>query len=864
VGWQDDTAGTPRPLISHYAGGLCFPPDPLLRRTTLADQAYAALDDATGGRVFVASQVPTPGESSNPGPGVPGLGIFDANSGALLRTTPLNRTDTVLTTPQGSNQFSTYTRVADRLALDRRTNHLFVLDGDASLGMHDATSGALLRTIAVGVFPSTVAVDERAGRAFVVRAASTSSATPTSIVSTINTRTGAVLATTLLRTLPVHTQAAFGIPAVLADPVHRQVIVDGTTILDGTSGAVGRLPIALAGVMDVDWAARRAVLAAPLVYNHYGEPIGFGAAQVVDLASAQAVAQATVDAHVEAGAEAARTNLPRVLTSLIGREREQEVVCRLLGEAALVTLVGPGGVGKTRLALQVAARLRTDYPDGAWLVSLTPLADPALVPGAVTQVLGLREESERPLPATLAGYLQDKRLLLVLDNCEHLVAACAALASMLLQVCPRLCLLATSREALGVSGERRYRVPPLTAPDPRHPLPVDLVGRYEAVRLFVARAQERQPAFALSARNARAVAAVCTRLDGIPLAIAERLAARFRLLTGGPRDAPARQRTLRATMDWSWDLLVAPQQFLLRRLAVFGAGGWTLATAEAVCAEEGIEAQAVLDLLDGLVNKSLVQLSEREPAARYGVLETVLQYAAERLAVDGAAWRDRHLAWCVSLAEEAALALAGSAQGAWLARLEAEHDNLRAALRWAGERGAGDLGLRLAGALWRFWKLRGYLSEGRGWLEAVLAGDPAPTAARGAALHGAGALALDQGAHARARKLLEESLALGRALDDRQRVAAALNSLGNLAFRLGEYRRAGDAYEQNLALQRELADRWGIAASLNNLGLVAQRQGEYGRAAALYEESLALKRAVGDTRAAALTLNNLGQLARAG
>jgi DNA-binding beta-propeller fold protein YncE len=407
VGWQDDAAGTPRPLISHYAGGLCFPGDPLLRRTTVADQAYAALDDAEGGRVFVASQAPSPAESSNPGPGVPGLGIFDANTGALLRITPLNRTDTVLTTPQGSNQFSTYTRVAGRLALDRRTNHLFVLDGDASLGMHDATSGALLHTIAVGVYPSTVAVDERAGRAFVVSVPSTSSATATGSVSTINSRTGAVLATTplpiapgadsqywpvgvplavaprvgrvfvatgqnasgvpgglamlnaatgkllhilpvaaaaptgalavldtgdraverlivatatntvvvldatngtLLRTLAVHTQAAFGVPAVLADPAHRQVIVDGSTIVDGASGAVmGRLPIMLAGVMDVDWASRRAVLASPLVYNHYGEPIGFGAAQVVNLASGQALAQATVDAHVEAAAFDPRT-----------------------------------------------------------------------------------------------------------------------------------------------------------------------------------------------------------------------------------------------------------------------------------------------------------------------------------------------------------------------------------------------------------------------------------------------------------------------------------------------------------------------------------------------------------------------------
>jgi predicted ATPase/transcriptional regulator with XRE-family HTH domain len=457
-----------------------------------------------------------------------------------------------------------------------------------------------------------------------------------------------------------------------------------------------------------------------------------------------------------------RSDLPVQPTSFIGREREQAEVVALLGRVRLLTLTGSGGVGKTRLALVVAGDLVDQYPAGVWLVELAALAEPGLVPGTAAQILGVREEVGRPLTASIADHLKEKRLLLVLDNCEHLVAACAALASALLRTCPHLHILATSREALEVAGEHRYRVPSLPVPDLTHLPPPERLVESAAVALFLARAQERRADFALTAQNAQAVAQVCVRLDGIPLAmelaaarvdslsvegIAARLDNRFRLLTGGARDALPRQRTLRATLDWSYDLLSEPEQALLDRLAVF-AGGWTLAAAEAVCVGEGVEGWEVLDLLGSLVNKSLVQTEEAGGEVRYELLETVRQYGQERLAVAGgaAAVRDRHLAWCLALAEKAAPHLTGPEQGGWLTRLETEHDNLRAALVSARETGADELGLRLAAALSHFWYIRSYCSEGRGWLEAALArGGSAWPTARARALNGAGNLARQQG-----------------------------------------------------------------------------------------------------------------------
>jgi tetratricopeptide (TPR) repeat protein len=415
-------------------------------------------------------------------------------------------------------------------------------------------------------------------------------------------------------------------------------------------------------------------------------------------------------------------------------------------------------------------------------------------------------------------------------------------------------------------------------PDLKHLPPPEFVGSYEAVRLFLARAQARRREFALTPDNAYTVAAVCARLDGIPLAIelaaaragslpveeiAARLDQRFRLLTGGPRDAPSRQQTLRATLDWSWALLSPAEQALLRRLSVF-AGGWTLAAAEAVCTGDGIERWEVLDGLDGLVSKSLAHLDEREAEARYGLLETVRQYAAEYLVTSGEeeVVRARHLAWCLALVEQAEPALTGPEQDVWLGRLEQEHDNLRVALRWASERGLGERGLRLAGALWRFWWMRGYFSEGRGWLEAALAsGGPATPLARARALNGAGILAESQSDLAQAMALHEEALAWRRALGDKQGIATSLNNLGNVAYWQGRYAAAATLYGESLDLFRELGHKTGIVRTLGNLGNVAYGQGDYTRAAALQEESLVLQRELGDKQGIATSLNNLGNVA---
>jgi len=581
-----------------------------------------------------------------------------------------------------------------------------------------------------------------------------------------------------------------------------------------------------------------------------------------------------------------RQALPEQPTSLIGREREAAAVATLLGEggARLLTLTGPGGVGKTRLALHVATERATTYPHGVWLVELAALVEPALVTQTVAATLGVREEAGRPLVDTLVDHVGDRRLLLVLDNCEHLVEACAALAAMLLRACPGARLLATSREGLTVAGETTYRVPSLAIPDPRRPSPPgDLLG-YAAVRLFVDRAQMRRPDFTLALGNAGAVSRLCARLDGIPLAlelaaarvgalpvgdIADRLDDCVRMLSGGPRTALPRQQTLQASLDWSYGLLAAPEQALLRRLSVF-AGGWTLEAAEAACAGEGIEEEDALTLLAQLVDKSLVHLEDADENvdgdARYRLLEVVRQYARGKLRAGGEedAARDRHAAWCVALARQAEPKLTGPEQAAWLERLEAENDNLRAALRWGLREGGGErgsAGVQLAGLLWRFWDMRGLLTEGRGWLQAAMTRDDAPAAIRGPALTGAANLAWTQGDYQQAMELSDYSVAMQRELGRTPGLADALNSLGNVMRKVGEYARATALFEESLAVQRETGRERGAAIAIGNLGLVALDQGDDERATGLLRESLTLHRRLGDRRIVAILLTNLGQLA---
>jgi predicted ATPase/DNA-binding CsgD family transcriptional regulator len=567
-------------------------------------------------------------------------------------------------------------------------------------------------------------------------------------------------------------------------------------------------------------------------------------------------------------------NLPVQVTRFVGREREIAEVGRLLATTRLLTLTGAGGCGKTRLALRIAADALPGYPDGAWLVELAAVADPALVPQTVAFAVGARELPGQTATDGLVHFLRGRTLLLLLDNCEHVVDAAARLADALLRSCPSLRVLATSREALGAAGETAWRVPSLALPpSAAGELPLDRLAEYEAIRLFVDRARAANPAFAVTAANAPAIADVCGRLDGIPLAIelaaarvrvvsAEQIAARlddrFRLLTAGPRTAVPRQQTLRATVDWSYDLLSEPERALLRRLAVF-AGGWTFEAAEAVAAGDGLQSHALLDLLAQLVDKSLVIADEQRGAARYRLLETLRQYAHERLAEAGEAerTRDRHLAHFLALAEEAEPALRGAAALAFLDRLAEELDNLRAALEWS-LRGRGDAALRLSGALAWFWWARDRHTEGRRWLARALAADPDRSAARMKALHGAGWLAHHQRDLDEARALLDESLAIARGSGDRWTEAFVLHVQGRVAYFAGDPAGVRALGRESLAVAEEVGDDWLTAWPLHLLGIAAYIEGDYPAARAYYERSLAIRRAVGFREGVGVLLCLLG------
>jgi predicted ATPase/DNA-binding SARP family transcriptional activator len=582
-----------------------------------------------------------------------------------------------------------------------------------------------------------------------------------------------------------------------------------------------------------------------------------------------------------------RTNLPAPLTSLVGREWERIEVAGLLRAdrdgSRHVTLLGPGGCGKTRLALEVARGLLEEYPDGVWLAELGGLPasndpDPTLPAQTVANALGLPLQGERSPLDALVAHLASRCSLLVLDTCEHLVDACAALAVALLQAAPELRILATSQAALGILGELAWRVPSLSLPV-RDDLPAADLAAYEAVQLFLERARSVAPRFTLTDRNAAAVARICRRLDGIPLALelaaarlaslsadllAARLDDRFALLSGGNRAALPRQQTLRATIEWSVGLLPATDRLLLQRLAVF-AGGWTLEAAEAVCAGEGLPQRAVLDRLGSLVARSMVHVDEAESGMRYWLLESIRSFAQELGEAAGELARAQvsHLNWCLALGTDADPGLRGPAQAAWFARLEREHDNLRAALTWAFAHDA-EAGLRLAVSVWWFWSSRGYLAEGRRWLEMALARAPtAPPELRARALQGAGVLARQQSDYQQATALLEEALALRRTLGDNPAIARLLGNLGVVAYFQGEYARATTLYQEALAVLRQIGDRYSIAVWLNNLGLVVYAQGNYVRAAALYQEALSLQREVGDTLGIAGSLGNLGMVAHA-
>jgi non-specific serine/threonine protein kinase len=577
--------------------------------------------------------------------------------------------------------------------------------------------------------------------------------------------------------------------------------------------------------------------------------------------------------------------LPAPLSSFVGRGRELAALHKRLAAARLVTLTGPGGCGKTRLALRVAADRLPDYPDGVWLVELAALAEPGLVPQAVAQAVGVPEAPGRPLLATLADALRPRRALLLLDNCEHVLDAGARVVDALLRACPALTVLATSRAALGIVGEVAWRVPSLGLPEAHARPSVKALARCEAVRLFVDRAQAAEPTFALTPRNAPAVAQVCARLDGIPLALElaaarvrvlppeqllERLEDRFGLLTGGSRTALPRHRTLRAAVDWSYDLLTAGERALFERLSVF-AGGWTLEAVERVSGGADPEAPGVLDRLTRLVDQSLV-VAEGQPdgTARYRFLETLRQYAQERLAAWDAAGavRAAHARFYLDFVAMAAGHLRRGEQLVWFARLDREHDNVRAALRWCAERGrAGDAdateqGLRAAAALGDlYWFVRGHFREGRAWLEALLALPPAAARTPGRA-RALGALAwllnLFAGQVEVEAALYGEALEIAREADDRQAAAGALTWLARHAAEPAA-RLAG--LHEARALYRALGDGFGVAFTCWFLGNTERARGDRARARAYFEEGLAAARADGERMGAALVLVGLGALA---
>jgi predicted ATPase/DNA-binding XRE family transcriptional regulator len=588
-----------------------------------------------------------------------------------------------------------------------------------------------------------------------------------------------------------------------------------------------------------------------------------------------------------ATAAPAPAGLPPAPTTLVGREHAEAAATHLLLRegARLLTLTGPGGVGKTRLALQVARAARDRFADGVAFVDLAPLREARLVPSAIARALGVAEQRDRPLEATLAAHLREKRLLLLLDNFEHLLDAAADVAT-LRAACPGLRLLVTSRVALRLRGEQVYPVPPLALPAPGEALGLEALGRIAAVALFVQRARARRPDFALTEANAAAVAALCLRLDGLPLAIElaaarvvvlgpaallERMDGALGVLTGGLRDLPARQQTLRDTFAWSYALLAPEAQALFRRLAVF-AGGAALDAVEAVCLSEGPQAPDVLGGLVALVNASLLLGEEgADGAPRYRLLETAREFALEQLEASGGAEaiRQRHAAYYLALAEEADPWLGGTEQRTYLDRLDRELDNLRAALAWARAAEETELGLRLAVALISLWQDRGHVREGRAWLEAFVGRlaerdnqlQLAPLRAR--ALARASWLAVTHGDYQGAASLAEQSLALWRALGQTGNSSEALDTLAYVAAHEGDVARQEALLRESLALSQTHGDTRGSAVVLSWLGTLRRGADDLDGATALLEEGLALFREVGDTSGIAFALQYLGAVAAA-
>ncbi|HLK58659.1 MAG TPA: tetratricopeptide repeat protein [Chthonomonadaceae bacterium] len=574
-------------------------------------------------------------------------------------------------------------------------------------------------------------------------------------------------------------------------------------------------------------------------------------------------------------------NLPVQLTSFIGRAAEIQEVKALLARSRNLTILGAGGSGKTRLALQTAVEVVQDYPDGVWFVELASVSDPSLVPQTVAMLFGLRPDPGRSLTQSLSNYFASRTLLLLLDNCEHLIEACARLTDTLLKACPKLRILTTSRERLAIPAEQMWRIPTLSLPPPQSALLPDNTEHGsadwgDALTLFVERARLQRPDFELTEQNITLAVEICRQLEGIPLAIelaaarirvlsieqvCERLKDRFKLLTGGSRTGQSRHQTLRATLDWSFDLLDARERALFARLSVF-AGGWTLEACERICAGEEIEEWDILDLLTALVDKSLVMAEERNGAERYHLLETVRQYAQEKLS-DADLYERKHRDYFLNLAENARKQISGPTGPDILSLLETEHDNLRKAMDFSlqAEDGAEE-GLRLPVALHLFWQIRGYITEGQERLERALAHPQAHRhiLSRADALCAIGHSALDQSNIPTARQSCNESLALYRSLGDKKGIGWALSVMGQVALAEGDVAAARACYEESLPLLREVGDAWRITSNLTFLGTVFHVMGDLDQARACFEEGLALALEIGDGQSYGFNLSNLADV----
>ncbi len=570
--------------------------------------------------------------------------------------------------------------------------------------------------------------------------------------------------------------------------------------------------------------------------------------------------------------------LPAPVTATIGREhdleRARDILCR--ADVRLLTLVGPPGIGKTRLSLELAASLGGDFADGMRFIPLAPLHDPWLLAATIAASLDLKG-GDHPISETLKDHLRDKQMLLVLDNFEQLTEAAPFVAE-LLSASPGLKVVVTSRALLHIYGEHEYPVPPLDTPDLRELPPIEALAQTASVDLFVQRAQAANHSFRLTPENAAHVAEICVRLDGLPLAIElaaarskiftppallKQMENRLNVLTGGPQDRDPRQQTLRGAIAWSYDLLNPHEQAFFRRLSVF-VGGWTPEAATAVAAYNDSEDAPgdPLDTLSSLVDKSLLRVEEMGDEIRFGMLETIREYASERLkeANETEALRREHALFYSAMVEEVDEAIRGPRQAAILARLDREHDNIRAALAWAIELGEAEIAQFMAGGLWRFWSIRGYISEGRSWLAKALAMPPRRTSSWAKAALGAGNLAQVQVDFVEARALHEEALAVYTELDDKNGAARSLNNLGLSAWQQGDFPAARAFFQECAQIRKNVGGDWDVAAVLTNMGLVFSDEGDQTEALKYLEEALGLFNKVGDKKTAGTVLNNMAVL----